>query len=83
MKGVMFVGDTMNMLKSTLQFLSDADKEVREVFSTSPYKAFQGSSMEVIGQFVDKILTVNTETEDEEVKETLIMTVLSLGNDGC
>lgn len=69
----------MHMLQTALHFLSDSNREVRELFSSSPHKAFRNSSMEVIGQFVDKILTVNSESQDEEVKETLIMTVQSLG----
>jgi len=69
----------MNMLQTTLQLVEDTNRDVRVQFSTLPHRAFQHSSMEVIGQFVDKVLTINASTQDEEMKETLIMTVQSLG----
>ncbi|KAF6024513.1 ATR [Bugula neritina] len=72
-------GETMNMLQTTLQLVEDTNRDVRVQFSTLPHRAFQHSSMEVIGQFVDKVLTINASTQDEEMKETLIMTVQSLG----
>lgn len=72
-------GEAMNMLNTSLALLSDPNRQVRVVFSASPRRALSGCSMEVIGQFVDRVLNVNATTKDSGVKETLIMTAQSLG----
>ena len=71
------------MLQTSLVLLADSSYSVRVAFSSMPHRAFQKSTMEIIGQVVDKILTINATTEDETMKETLIMTMQSLGMFMC
>ena len=72
-------GDAVNMLQSALVLLSDPVRRVRMEFSSVPQRSFQNSSMEVIGQFVDKILTISGSGVDFDMRETLMMTMFSLG----
>lgn len=67
------------MLQTALGLLHNENHGVRYVFSSLPHKAFQGSSIELIGQIVDRILTINAAGEDEAVKDTYIMIKQSLG----
>ena len=58
------------MLQTSLVLLADSSYSVRVAFSSMPHRAFQKSTMEIIGQVVDKILTINATTEDETMKES-------------
>lgn len=70
----------MSMLKSSLALLTDPVRDVRLAFSRIPCRSFRQSSMDVIALFTDKITSIDINSADAGLVETLIYTILSLGN---
>lgn len=67
----------MTMFNSSLCLLSDPSREVRMEYSDMAL--YCGNSVEVMGLFVDKILTLTASSSaDTNLLETLITTILCL-----